>query len=238
MKSFEPMISAPLNCSRTRPSVVHPLAADRQPTAADVQHERDAALGQARPEGIVVGMAGRSTARRAGGEPHEAETHVERGVELDDRLLRHVEVADRDSVKPIVPVAEASHRPVVRSVRAVAERGVIDLEQRRAERRVHDLVLEAEEVERATPLCRLDGAQRGVPLRASLDEVVAQPDQSVALVVRVLPVARVDAVRHHHGLDVRQAVTQLRVDVIAQEARPLHEVAVRVDDAATPGVRH
>ncbi len=101
MKSFEPMISAPLNCSDRRPSVVHPLAADRQPTAADVQHERNAALGQPGPERIVVGMAGRSASRRAGGEPHEAEAHVERGVELDDRPLRFVEVADRDAVEPI-----------------------------------------------------------------------------------------------------------------------------------------
>ncbi len=99
-------------------------------------------------------------------------------------------------------------------------------------------MLEAEQVERATPLLRLDGAQRRVPLRPTADEVVAQPDQSRALVVRVLPLARVDAVRDHHCLDVREAVAQLGIDVVAQEARPLHEVAVRVDDAASPGVRH
>ena len=198
MKSFEPMISAPLNCSERRPAVVHPLAADRQPTAAHVQHERSTALGEPGPEEIVVGMAGSSASRRAGGEPHDAEAHVERGVELDHRLLGFVEVADRDAVEPIVSVAEAGHRSVVRAVRAVPECRVIELEERRGERRVHDLMLEAEQVERAAPLLRLDRTQGRVPLRPSLDEVVTQPDQALALVVGVLPVTRVDAVRDHH----------------------------------------
>ena len=44
--------------------------------------------------------------------------------------------------------AERGHRPVVGPVGAVADLGVGDDEQRRAQRRVDDLVLEAEEVER------------------------------------------------------------------------------------------
>ncbi len=75
-------------------------------------------------------------------------------------------------------------------------------------------------------------------LRPSAYQVVTQGDQAGALVLGVLPLARVDAVRDHHRLDVRQPVTHRGIDVVAQEARPLHEVAVRVDDAASARVRH
>ena len=49
-----------------RATVVHPLGADRQRPAADVEHERHAVLGQAGPERVVVGMA-RAPARRERG---------------------------------------------------------------------------------------------------------------------------------------------------------------------------
>ena len=76
-----------------------------------------------------------------------------------------------------------------------------------------------------------------MPLRPALDEAVAQLDQRVALVVRVLPPTSGRG-RCACRLDVGEAVAQRGVDVVAEEARPLHEVAVGVDDPATPGVRH
>ena len=99
-------------------------------------------------------------------------------------------------------------------------------------------MLEAEKVERAAPLVGVHRAQRPVPFGSPANEVVTQPDQSGALVLGVLPCARIDAVRHHHCIDVRQAVAERWIDVVAQEARPLHQVAVRVDDAANARVRH
>ena len=238
MKSFEPMISAPLNCSAGgRPSSIHSLPMG-ETAAADVEHEGNAAFGQSGPERIVVGMTGCSASRRAGGDPDETDAHVQRGIELDQRPLRVVEVADGNAVESTVAAAEPGHSPVVRSVGAVAQCDVLDLEQRRAERRVHDLVLEAEKVEGAAALVGVHRAQRPVPFGSPANEVVTQPDQSGALVLGVLPHARIDAVRNHHGIDVRQPVAQRWIDVVAQEARPLHEVAVRVDDAANARVRH
>ena len=147
MKSFEPMISAPLNCSeRGRPSSIHSLPIGNRPLPTCSTNGAPRSASRAQNE-IVVGVAGSSAPRRAGREPHDAEAQVERGVELDDRLLGFVEVADRDAVEPIVSVAEAGHRSVVRAVRAIPECRVIELEERRAERRVHDLMLEAEQVE-------------------------------------------------------------------------------------------
>ena len=86
-----------------RTPVVHPVAADGQAPAADMQHEGDTPLGQPRPEPIVVGMTRRSASRRSSGEPDDAESVVQRGVELGDRTIGLVEVADGDTVQAASP---------------------------------------------------------------------------------------------------------------------------------------
>ncbi len=200
------MISAPLNCSASRSPVVHPVATDGQATAADVQHEWDVALSEPRPERIVVGMTWSSASGSPRGEPHEVETHVQGSIELVDGASGLVEVTDRDAVEALVRGAEVGHGAVVRPIGAVPQTRVVDLIQRGAERRVHDLMLEPEQVERAAALVGVDGSQRSVPLGPSPNQVVAQLDQARPLVLRVLPLRRIDAVRDHDGLDVRQTI--------------------------------
>ena len=94
------------------------------------------------------------------------------------------------------------------------------------------------QIERATPLGRIDSAERGMPLRATTHEVVTEVDEVCPLLLGVLPPRGVDTVRDHHRFDVRQAVAQRRIDVIGQEPRPLHQMAVGIDDAPAPCVRH
>ena len=109
-------------------------------------------------------------------------------------------------MEALVRVAEVGHGAVVRPIRAVPKIRVVDLEQGRAERRVHHLTLETQQVEGSAPLVGIGGAQRTVPLGPSPDQVVAQLDQPRPLVLRVLPPRRIDAVRDHDSLDVRQPI--------------------------------
>ena len=88
-------------------------------------------------------------------------------------------------MQPGVAGAERGHRPVVGPVRAVAHLGIGDGEQRRAQRGEHDLVAEAEQVEGDAALGRVHAAERGVPLRPALDQLVAERDERVALVAAV-----------------------------------------------------
>ena len=92
-----------------------------------------------------------------------------------------VEVAQADAEQAGIGGAERGDGAVVGAVGAVAQVGLGDVEQRRAQRGVHDLVLEAEQVEGRRSLGRVDGAERGVPLRALAHEVVAELDQRLAL---------------------------------------------------------
>ncbi len=67
-------------------------------------------------------------------------------------------------------------------------------------------MLEPEQVERPAPLARVDGAQRCVPLGPAPNQVVTQLDEARPLILGVLPVRRIDAVRDHDGLEVRQTI--------------------------------
>ena len=54
-------------------------------------------------------------------------------------------------------------------------------------------MLEAEQVERLAPLVGDDGAERGVPLRAPLDQLVTERDELGPLLGRVLAGVEVEA---------------------------------------------
>ena len=119
--------------------VIHPRIADGQRPAADMEHERHTALGEAGPERVVQRMTGRPAAGRTCRDPHEAQPEIKRRIELGGR-----------------------HRSVAGPVGAGADRRFGDVEQRRTQRRVDHLMVEA-----------VDAAEGRLPLRAAFDELVA-----------------------------------------------------------------
>ena len=194
MKSLDPMTSAPVICSAGgRPSSIH-SAPMRQRPAADVQHERDAALGQPGPERVVVGD-GRAPGRRArgpGSRSRAARGRARRRARPGPvrgrrgrRCRRRAAGRRRRRTRPSPGCGPGTRRS--------AASGSAIVEQRRAERRVDDLVLEAEQVEGLAPLV---GDRRRRARRATsgpADQLVAEGDELGALLGRVPAGVEVEA---------------------------------------------
>ena len=144
------------------------------------------------------------TARRApapGSTPRRGRGRARRRARRATRAV--VEVAQRDAVSRGSARAERGHGAVVRAVRRVAQLGVGDAEERRAQRRVDDLALEAEQVERGRALGGVDRTERVVPLRSLADQLVAERDERFARSLRcaIRPRAEVRADRRQPRRD-------------------------------------
>jgi hypothetical protein len=129
----------------------------------------------------MVDVAGRPSAGGPGRKPDLAESKVEGGVELDESPVDVVEIAQGDAEQPFIIGDEGGDGAIVGPIGRIAQGGVGDIKQGRAQRGVDDLVLEAEQVERGRALRGVDGAERGVPLRSLAHEVAAEGNEIVAL---------------------------------------------------------
>ena len=126
----------------------------------------------------MVGVARRPAAGRPGREPHLAQAEVEGGVELGERALDVVEVAQGDAEQPRVGGAERGHRPVVGAVARRSAASGSAMANSGAHNDEYTTWCSKPSRSRArAALGRVDGAEGGVPLRPSLDEVVAQLDK-------------------------------------------------------------
>jgi hypothetical protein len=122
----------------------------------------------------------RNAARRTRRDPHLAQPEIQCEFEFRQRRFGCVEIAQRNPMQTRIRRAESSHRTVVRAVRRVTQRRIRDTEQRRAQRRVHHLCFEAEQIQRRAAFGRVDGAERVVPLRTLAQQIVAERDRRVA----------------------------------------------------------
>ena len=130
-------------------------AAQRTPAAADVEHERDARVLRARPQRLKSGWVGERSPRR-----HRR--HQDRAAAEPDRLVapprsvrcRIAPGDEADGDEALVMRAEVRHGAVVRARAAVEELRSSPSELCRREGAEHELLLEAEQVERARPLGR------------------------------------------------------------------------------------
>ena len=129
-------------------------AAQRAAAAADVQHERDAALLEQTPDRPVVRMRRGPVARRHRRHQDRAAAHRDRFLGRLTRELGIGEGDEADGDQPAVLAAELDHRAVVRTRAAVEQFEVVRLELGRRERAEHELRLEAEQVEGAAAFRR------------------------------------------------------------------------------------
>ncbi len=86
-----------------------------------MQDERDARLGQARPHGIKLIVAGRTTARCAVGDPGGAHAGADEKFDFLNRLLRIVCGQQSHGPEAFIIGAELGHGPVVRPRRGGRE---------------------------------------------------------------------------------------------------------------------
>ena len=219
-------------------AVVVVLRVEAAATAADVQHERHAGFLQATPDAVELRMRGRLPGRGYRWHLDRGAAQLERGVEL---LLRERDVGEReeaDRQQARVGRAEVRHGAVERAGPAVEELEVLATELRRGERREHELLLEAEEIERATALARVHRTERVPTLRAhqralELRGRVGVAASSLGVGERLLG----ERTRTAEGQRA-DAITNTGIGVALEPVRRLHQMAVGVEAHATRCVRH
>ena len=223
-----------------RPAVVHPGLGELQRRAADVQHERRAALGEPRPERIEVDVAGRAVAARPVRHPDGLEAALQHEVELGHRQLGLVERHDGDAHQP--RVARRRSRPCAgcgRAPRRSAASGRAWSWPRTAWRRCGWRTPAAS----GSPACPAPSSgPRSLKAPSAwisfedVDQLVAQRDLRGHVLGAVAPALPHD---HRHLLvgddrgriaHLRDVVAQGGVGVALQEVRQLHDVAVGVVD--------
>ena len=180
--------------------------------------------------------------------PDRLQPRRDREVQFRERQLRFLERHDRHAHQARIVRAEIDHVTVVcargpiakpgRDLRAGPERGVD------AVGREHELLFEAEHVQRARALASVEGSQ-SLNLLRGLDQAIAEAQQ-LGYVLRAMP----PAARHDHRdfligdergavAHRRHLVAQVRVRVPLQEIRQLHDMAVGVIERPVVGrIRH
>src|SRR6266542_3280041 len=206
--------------------------------AADVEHEGDVRLAQRVPEAVEVGVRGRAFAGGGRGDHHRRAAVVDRLRRQRHGARRLDQGHERDRVQPCITRAELDHGAVLRRAPRVQAVDIAPGEHRRGERREHQLTLEAEQVERTGPLDGIERPQRQPPL------LLEQPLLRLGGGRRVRPAG---GGARHRGLEQRrervhgaspEPVALVRIDVLVEEVRQLHDVTVGVEDLAVAGVRH
>jgi hypothetical protein len=220
------------------PAVVVERPVEEPATTADVQHERDPAVVEHRPEGVEVGVGGRAVARRGRG-------HVDRGAAQVDRLGHQRDGAvgvgqrhERHREQAGVVLAEGGHRPVVGGAAGVEEVLVATHEHGGGERGEHQLALDAEQVEDPAPLGGVEGAH-GAP--ALVDQQPLLRLGSRRIVVATAVGGGGGGVEHRREAlhaPTPQPLAHRFLDERVEEPGQLHQVAVRVQRRAIAGVAH
>ena len=221
---------------RRRAAVVAPRVADLQRCrcrrAARTARARSARRAQNRSCTVCPGE---TASRRPRRNPHQAQPKVERDVELPRATAR----ARRGRTAPRRAAARPRRRtPPSRGCARgsrVPHVGIGYVEQRRAQRRVHHLVFEAEQVERGRRSAGSTAPSASYHFGPRAADRRPAPPARRAPRVRSAPL-HVEAAQA--PADRRQRAAHVRRRVVGEEAGPLHQVAVRVDHTARVGVRH
>ena len=226
------------------PAGVHERRVQLQRVTADMDHDRNAELGDLGPEPVQVVVAGRPAAGGAVRDPDRPEAALDDVVDLGHRGVDVVEGGGADADQPRLAVAEIRHRPVVCPCCTggdVGSEAAVE-DDPGAEGGEDELTLEPELVEGLAALARREGAERLVPLGTG-QQPVAEPDLLVddgRLVASRLAVRGEARGELAAGVEVdgRDAVTHPRVSVGGQEVGQLHDVAVGIEHPSSVGVGH
>ena len=131
-----------------------------------------------------------------------------------------------------VDAAEIRHHPVVRLRGGVAELDIVALveaEIAEAERREHELAGEAQEVERARPVLRQEGAERLVVLAQQDVLIRAGAERRIGLLGARL-VDQIGLQLGAIGGQIVEALQEARLEEGVQAIRHFHQVGIRVVD--------
>ncbi len=219
---------------RARAAVLVELLGE-QLASPDVQHERDAGLGQTGPDRLEIHVRRREGPWRFGWQPDGGDTEFERSIKFLDRAARLVQREVADGKQPLISAAELGHRPVQRPGAAVAHIRIIgtgELPER--ERREHQLRVNAERVEHPRAHARIERTRRPPSLRAR-DDIGAD-------LLAALPLPQPRQRRHQcrsvlAGLleaEGTELLPHVRLGVAGKPVLHLHHVAVRIEDHWQP----
>ncbi len=208
---------------------------------ADVQHERNAAFLEQLPERMIVGMGRRQVARgHRGHRGHQNRTTTR--LDGSGRFLyRASRIAPEDAADTdhaIVIRAESAHGPVQRAGAAVQEIRVLAHELGRGEGGKDQLLVEAEQVEGAAPLSRVECSECAPTLRSHHVRFEFGRLGRVSLASRRLRDRLLGELSRSAQVERADLLTDARIGLVGDPFGQFHDVAVGIVESTTLGVRH
>jgi hypothetical protein len=179
----------------------------------------------------------RKFARGRGRHHHCLATDVDRGGDLVRGALWFYERNVGDREETWIRSAEVRDCLVLRGRTGIEPAGLAAGEHRRGECREHELAVEAEQVERATPLRGVEGTHGHPAL------VLQQPLFGLGRLCRIRaslvrsPNGAIEHRLHRFHAAPPQLISILGIDEVVEEVGELHDVTISVENSPTRGVR-